>query len=217
MILMIRVYAINIKDAIINPAWVQHVSHYKRQRLAAMDHTQTFVHTLTGDLLVQYLAVQHLGVSYQDLVFHTTAQGKPYLVSPPQPFHFSLSHSGNWVVCAVHHSPVGIDVQLMEPIDTSMVQNLMTPEAYAHYLSLPYQQRLNYFYDLWTQQESYLKLMGRGISAIPQLTPDLPEDQCIYSRHYDLASAYSLSVCAFANDFAGSLTYLNVACIIPKS
>lgn len=214
---MVRVYAINIKDAIIDPAWVQYVSHYKRHRLAAMDHTQVFVHTLTGDLLVQYLAVQHLGVSYQDLVFQTTAEGKPYLVSPPQPFHFNLSHSGDWVVCAVDHSPVGIDVQLMEPIDINLAQKVMTPETFRYYISLPSHKQMSYFYDLWTLQESCLKLTGQGLSAIPQLTRDLPDDHLIYSRPHNLTSAYSLTVCAFSNVFADSLTYLDVVYVVPKS
>ena len=40
--------------------------------------------------------------------------GKPYLVSEPG-VHFSLSHSGDWAVCAIGDHPLGVDIEKCEP------------------------------------------------------------------------------------------------------
>lgn len=216
---MVKVYAVKIKDAVIDSDWLKYVSGEKRQRLSRMQHPRSLAHSLIGDLLVRYLAVQFLGTSNEDLHFTTNEYGKPYLLSPPQPFHFSLSHSGHWVVCAVGQSPVGIDVQLMEPVDNSFARQVMTPEDYEHYLSLPLQQRLSYFYDLWTQQESFLKLTGRGMGEIPLLSTAnfFLENKPVFHQRYDLEPAYSLTACAEDSHFEPFLNYLKVSSVVPRT
>lgn len=51
-----------------------------------------------------------------------SAEGKPYLTSPafdvPQ---ISLSHSGEWVACALSDQPVGVDVQVVRAISDQVL------------------------------------------------------------------------------------------------
>jgi len=221
MIMMVKVYCIDIKDAAIDSDWLKYVSEEKRQRLSRMRHPQSLAHSLVGDLLVRYLAVQYLEVSNEDLHFETNRYGKPYLVDPPKPFHFSLSHSGHWVVGAVSQNPVGVDVQLMEPIDNNFAQRVMTPEAYEHYLKLPDSQRLDYFYDLWTRQESYLKLTGEGlangqIGKIGHYNEFLLRDNGMYYQMRTLESNYKLAVCAGNVDFQLVMAHVPLDRILPQ-
>lgn len=211
---MVRVYAVNIKDAVIDREWLKYVSEEKKQRLSRMRHPQSLAHSLIGDLLVRYLIMQYLGVSNQDLHFATNQYGKPYLVDPPKSFHFNLSHSGHWVVCAVGPVPVGIDVQLMEPIDIAFAQEVMTPQAYEHYLSLPPSEQLDYFYNLWTRQESFLKLAGKGMKEIPLLgEANSLMMNSVFHYWYKLESGYSLTACAADNQFEPFLNHLNAIAI----
>jgi len=213
---MVKVYAVTIKDAAINRAWLQYVSAEKRQRLSRIREPQSFAHSLIGDLLVRYLAVQYLGLSNEDLLFRTNQYGKPYLLDPPRPFHFSLSHSGCWVVCAVGQNPVGVDVQLMEPVDDDFAQKVMTPEAYEHYLSLPHPQKLDYFYELWTKLESFIKLTGKGIEDIPLLGTSNIRRKPVYYHCYDLESAYRVTACSEDGHFEPSLSHLQTYNLVPK-
>lgn len=56
-------------------------------------------------------------------------EGKPYLTSPvcdlPQ---ISLSHSGEWAVCALSDAPVGVDVQVVRPISVAVLARFL-PDA----------------------------------------------------------------------------------------
>ncbi|MCL0028295.1 hypothetical protein M1M88_01070 [Peptococcaceae bacterium] len=36
--------------------------------------------------------------------------GKPFLKNTND-LYFNVSHSGEWVVCAIHHHPIGIDIE----------------------------------------------------------------------------------------------------------
>lgn len=205
---MVKVYAVNISGIVVDPEWFRLVSEHKRQRLCTISDPQTLTQTLLGDLLIRFLAVKYLGVSNQNLLFSTTEFGKPYLVTGNQPFHFNLSHSGHWIVCAIDRNPVGIDVQLKEPVDIDLVKNILSPLACRHYLALLPEQQLDYFYDLWTLHEGYIKLTGEGL-ADPIAAPiDQLQNQAVFYRKYELESAYCLAACSFSNQFEPALFHI---------
>lgn len=211
---MVKVYAVDIRDIVIDSEWLKFVSDHTRQRLRSIRHPQNMSQTLIGDLLIRSLAVQYLGVNNQNLLFETTELGKPYLVTSNQPFHFNLSHSGQWVVCAVDQNPVGIDVQMMETIDLDLVKNVLSPQMYRHYVNLTPEQQLDYFYNFWTLHESYLKLTGQGLSDLVAMPADQFEKQ--YYQRYELEPGYRLAACSFSNQFESGLVYVDAFSIIRK-
>lgn len=214
---MVRVYAVNIRGIVVNPEWMRFVSDHKRQCLYRMRDPQSMVQTLTGDLLVRFLAIQYLGVSNQNLLFQTTEFGKPYLATSNQPFYFSLSHSGHWVVCAIDQNPVGVDAQLMESIDTNLAKSVLSPQAYLDYLNLSPQQRLDYFYNLWTMRESSLKLTGQGLSDASVIKPiDQVENKSMYYWYYELEPDYRMTACTLSNHFDPALFHVNLMSIVQE-
>ena len=52
-------------------------------------------------------------LSEKDIVYSDF--GKPYLNS--QPYKFNVSHSGDWVVCSVGNSKIGVDIEEIKNID----------------------------------------------------------------------------------------------------
>ncbi len=63
-------------------------------------------------LLFRYAFLQEgYGINeWQQIETTEGTYGKPYLIKYPT-FHYSLSHSGEWVACAVDTKSVGIDIQ----------------------------------------------------------------------------------------------------------
>ncbi len=57
----------------------------------------------------------------------TSREGKPRLSGHPS-IHFNLSHSGPWVLCAVHGGPVGIDVEEVRSPCVLPAESIMAPE-----------------------------------------------------------------------------------------
>lgn len=86
--------------------------------------------------------------------------GKPYLKN--RPFYFNISHSVNYIVCAVGLEPLGIDIQYHHRRDVEKIaKRVLNPEEWADYECA--EDRVRYFYDRWSEKESYLKYTGEGI------------------------------------------------------
>ena len=81
--------------------------------------------------------------------------GRPRV--PGDPVHVSVSHSGEWVAVAVYpDAPVGVDVELIRPIDTAGMAGLvLAPGEQAD--------SLEEFYTHWTRKESVVKATGDGL------------------------------------------------------
>lgn len=93
-------------------------------------------------------------------------QGKPYLLDS-QGLFFNGSHSGDFMVCAISDTPVGVDIQKILPKDNpeALIRRFMTPEDLSEFRACPEKNRLQCFYDLWAGKESYIKYLGTGFKT----------------------------------------------------
>ena len=98
-----------------------------------------------------------------------SAHGKPYLEGCGDLF-FSLSHSGERVMCVLSPCEVGCDVQWMDPrIDPSLADRFFAAEESAWVSSAPSDaERTERFFRLWTLKESVMKATGKGFSLSPR-------------------------------------------------
>ena len=98
-------------------------------------------------------------------------QGKPFLTACPQ-LHFNLSHSGSLALCAVAEFPVGADVEKIGPCRPGVARRCFRPEELDWLARSPDPDRD--FVRLWTRKESYLKLLGIGLTRMDPFFPCLP-------------------------------------------
>ncbi|GHU35541.1 hypothetical protein FACS1894105_04440 [Clostridia bacterium] len=101
----------------------------------------------------------------RDIEITAGEHGKPYVVG--NYVHFSLSHSGDIIVCAVSDSPVGIDCECAERLaDHNMkriAKRFFTPDEIAYFDnggSESFAEKR--FLEIWTKKEAYAKYTGRG-------------------------------------------------------
>ncbi len=66
------------------------------------------------------------------------------------------------MVAAVDATPVGVDVEEINPVDLSISEHYFTKDEHTDLMSHP--DKTNYFYTLWTLKESYIKILGKGLS-----------------------------------------------------
>lgn len=123
--------------------------------------------TLTSDDMIRsslraYNREARLGLGdsfVHELPILRTAKGKPYIEG--NPIHFSLSHSGNLMVCAVGKKEIGIDVQHIRHARTiEVAQRFFSPEE-SDYVNLNGEEG---FFELWSRKEAFVKYIGEGIS-----------------------------------------------------
>ncbi len=120
---------------------------------------------LTESLLKQ--ALKHQGIAEVDQHIRRTRLGKPVLTAN-NTRHFNLSHSGEWVVCAVDSQPIGIDVEQRVNRHDIEFEGLFTAEEIAYLENGKQSPLWQRFYRLWTLKESYLKALGVGLSQSMQ-------------------------------------------------
>lgn len=159
-------------------------------------------------------------VSNDHLSFSAGEYGKPELVSPNIDIKFNYSHSGEWIVCAMSHEDIGVDVEKVQEIDISIADSFFSCLEKDHLMACQPNQRLDYFYDLWTLKESYIKWDGRGLS-IPlkdfsidikstgdiQIKSDIYRSSCFFKQYF-IDGDYKLSVCSSKNEFPDQVTHV---------
>lgn len=90
---------------------------------------------------------------------HYTPEGKPQFADGPE---FSISHCKEAIAVAIDEHPIGIDVESIRTVSTSLMEYTMNEQECALIRSSAEPDRA--FIRLWTQKEAYLKYLGTGIS-----------------------------------------------------
>lgn len=97
---------------------------------------------------------------------------------------FNLSHAGDYAVCAIGSSDLGIDIEPVAAYDRAVAGRCLSEKELYYIEQLPEPDRGHYFTRLWTLKESLLKASGTGLrndGVFPALIPDrLPctEEEC---------------------------------------
>ena len=116
--------------------------------------------------------------------------GKPYLEGAT--FCFNLSHGGEYVVCALSDSDVGVDIEKIKPISEGVMRRFVGKVGTSDEENTR----------LWTRYEAVGKFLGCGIPYT--------ETSCsgFIKEYFDL-DGYALTVCAEKERFVESVVILN--------
>jgi 4'-phosphopantetheinyl transferase len=99
-----------------------------------------------------------------ETVFETEVYpgGKPYLKDYPE-ICFNLSHSGDYVCCAVGDEPVGVDIQKHVPVKEGLAERFFTEDENRQLKELSGEESEQLFFRMWSIKESYIKFTGQGM------------------------------------------------------
>lgn len=103
-------------------------------------------------------------------VFEKTGEGKPRTTNAPLPLDFNLSHSGDWMVCAVSAGvPVGVDVEhtARKRDVMRLARRFYSVKEVKALEALAENEQRSSFFDLWTLKESAVK--ARAEALLPLL------------------------------------------------
>lgn len=91
--------------------------------------------------------------------------GKPYLTD--YPFHFNLSHSGQYVFLGVSGQEIGVDIQKIQQTDElRLAKRFFSGEEYKALEDCKDpENRRQMFFRMWTRKEAYGKLTGQGLAG----------------------------------------------------
>lgn len=180
--------AVLIAVSVRHPVDERDLSEYRRAKAARFKQEDDRRRCLCAGLALD-TALRTVGLREKTAVFIQNDHGKPRLKAHPDS-HFSLSHSGDWAVCLLSSSPVGVDVEQIRPVpELSLAERYFAPEEAAALRNLPEPERLTAFFRLWTRKESLLKCVGVGLSGLSSVS-----DEGYSFREYPLAG-HCLTAC----------------------
>jgi len=140
------------------------LARQQRYRFSKDQHDALITRAFVRDLLSQYADIQA-----EDWRFSKGEKDKPEIANAPLALRFNLSHTHNFIACAVTlDHDIGLDVEHIERNNDilAIADRYFSPSEVQELFSLPEEQQRSRFFDYWTLKESYIKACGLGL-AIP--------------------------------------------------
>ncbi len=166
--------------------WLTEDEALRLQAMTAPARRHSFI---AGHWLARKLAADWLQVDMPCIALHRHVDGRPQLLidGAPSSLSLSLSHSGDWLACAIATVPVGIDIELprrRRNLD-ALARFAFSPDEVERLQRLPEAERSAGFHLLWTLKEARGKRTGEGL---------LPEQsRRITAQSSDAADADAMS------------------------
>lgn len=150
------------------------VSSEKQERIKKFHFKRDAQNCLLGDVLARIEICRTTNFSIKQLEFSVNAYGKPFL-SDSSHIHFNISHAGHYVACTVADQPVGIDIELIKPVDLKIAERFFALDETIYIMDDDHTRR---FYEVWTKKESRIKWEGKGLHiALPSFSVLEPNEQ----------------------------------------
>lgn len=186
--------------------WIHLLDCTRRDRIVELKQKKDRIQSVGAGLLLRYSFLQegYTIEQWEQIKIQRSALGKPSIVQYPE-FCYSLSHSGDWVICGVHSKELGADIQEMRPWKENVAKRFFAMEEYERILLEKKEEREKVFYKIWTAKESYGKLTGDGIGkGISQfltsddfgIITDTEKNDTVRIKIYDTIPDYMVCVCA---------------------
>lgn len=154
--------------------WLPVLDMKERGRVAGFRHDLSRAQFIVGRGLTKALMAELLGLRADDVDVATFCRfcgrrdhGKPYVDWPGAP-HFSLAHSGGYVLVGVtQEGPLGVDLEVVRPMpDLDWIgRSILTLEERREFERLDPDAALSWFVERWCMKEAAAKKSGLGLAT----------------------------------------------------
>jgi len=204
--------------------YLNQVTTERRERVVRQKSVQAKALSLGAEILIKKAMLKSFDIK-GDLIIEKSEQGKPRLLNHSG-IHYNLSHSGNYVSCALSNEAVGLDLQKMDRLNLGLATRYFAEEEAAWLFDLPAEKQKKGFFDLWTIKESYMKYKGRGFalpmsSFVVRFDGKFPaakratifkdgEKTTVFLKEYICPENYVLWCCSSSSNFEEALEWINL-------
>ncbi len=136
------------------------LSEYRKEKLSRLQDPAARRQSLAAELLLKKMLTEFVPELSWPPHIVCGEHGKPFLADSP--WYFSLSHSGDWVACALAQQEIGLDIQVKTMASPRLLERCFTPEESQQIRESEDPERA--FTRLWCRKESFLKAEGIGFS-----------------------------------------------------
>lgn len=134
----------------------------KRQRISRFKNADDKKRSICAEMLAKRGIAKRFGIEPCYVILDTLENGKPYCKNLS--VYLSLSHSGEYAVCALGDRPIGIDIQKIVPHNEKTAKKVCS-ENELEIIEKSIDKSAE-FIKIWTQKEAVMKMTGLGIGAV---------------------------------------------------
>jgi 4'-phosphopantetheinyl transferase len=134
----------------------------KRKKIERFKFREDALRSLFGETLLIYALEKYFDLDYEKEIITENEFGKPYLIN--KQISFNISHSGNWSVLVGFANDAGIDIEKIEEPPYEIMPKTFTQKEIDLIENIDPQVKGRQFYKMWTLKESYVKMIGQGLS-----------------------------------------------------
>lgn len=120
--------------------------------------------TIIGHVMIKYLLAKKMNTRLNNIRISYSIYGKPFVENCI--YNFNISHSGEYIVCAISNNSVGIDIE-EEIIDYDNILDIVCTNKEVELVRGSLDPK-KIFTKLWVLKESYLKAIGKGFYNDPK-------------------------------------------------
>lgn len=207
-----ELYKVNINNKLdekLKEKLLSCVSAEKRNKINGYKNEADKLRSLMSETLIRSIICNKYKINNNDILYEYNIYGKPELKGKCD-FFFNISHSGSWVFAGIDSKPIGVDIEEIILIDyISISKRFFTEDECRWLLSQNVKNRIKCFYKLWTIKESYLKMIGKGLSVpLNSFSIIFDHDDNVLLKHtdnskieaniklYDVGGDYTIAVCS---------------------
>ncbi|MBS5984143.1 4'-phosphopantetheinyl transferase family protein [Clostridium butyricum] len=216
-----QIYAISIEDVNLSKfnILLNKISLDKCKKVENFMHFKDKVRGILGEALLRKILISEYDLKNSDIKFIFNDYAKPFLES--KNIQFNISHSGKWVLLGIDDNLIGVDIEEVKDINYKEIS-----ESIFNYNEFLYiknsTSKLHTFYKLWTLKESYIKMIGKGMSIqlksfkLKRCGYDTWKSNCqyykvnVYYKNYILDNKSIVSICSFKDRFPNEIQIKNV-------
>lgn len=124
------------------------------------------IRSVIGEMATRKLLSKHTCMPEKDILLCVGKNGKP--LAKNINLEFNVSHSENYILCAVSESPLGADIETLREYDYLPVLRFFSPRERAYILepASDESKKLARFFEVWTFKEAYVKKHAKTIASI---------------------------------------------------
>lgn len=155
-----KIYLININDVSENELhlWYNCMSNQRKKEADNIKNKSKRISSIVSDHLCRKAVSGFSNMPENEIVFSKNKYGKPFANGTNA--HFSVSHSGDLVICAVSEKEIGTDIEKKREIRLDAAKRFAT-ESEIDYIG----NSTDSFFEIWTLKEAYFKCIGTGLGA----------------------------------------------------
>ena len=193
----VKIYVLDVSHISENELdiYLNRLSKFRRKKVKSLSKLTDKKLSVGVGLLLDIALKQH-GLNECDMTYRVNEYGKSEFENLTN-IHFSISHSGNYAVCAISDNRLGCDIEKIGRVDMKIANRFFTKAEFDRIKSLNFDEQKIELAKIWTVKESYGKAIGRGVYSV--LGTDINDIDYNINTFYDI-NDYVLSCCSEDND-----------------